>query len=131
MANDDIVRAFYTARGTNDTKALRALLTPDVRWHEPGDEDYSGTHEGRETVLKLLEDLHQATNGTFTLKPTGFLTTDEHVVAKIRWSASRGETHVAGNEIAIYRITEGKIAEAWFHVDGYDPEALTTVFALH
>ncbi|TDB79930.1 nuclear transport factor 2 family protein [Actinomadura sp. KC216] len=130
MAHDDIIRAFYTARSTSDTKALRALLTPDVRWHEPGDEDYSGTHEGRETVLKLLEDLHQATNGTFTLRPTGFLTTDEHVVAKIRWSATRGETHVAGNEIAIYRITEGKIAEAWFHVDGYDPDALSEVFAL-
>ncbi|WP_171064109.1 nuclear transport factor 2 family protein [Actinomadura soli] len=131
MAHDDVIRSFYTARSNGDTHTLRDLLALDVRWHEPGDEDYSGTHQGRETVLTLLDDLQRATNGTFTLAPTGFLTTHEHVVAKIRWSASRGETHVAGNEIAIYRITEGKIAEAWFHVDGYDPEALSEVFTLH
>ncbi|TDD32843.1 nuclear transport factor 2 family protein [Actinomadura sp. KC06] len=130
MANENVIRSFYKARSDGDTKTLHALLAPDVRWHEPGNEDYSGTHQGRETVLKLLDDLKQATNGTFTLEPTAFLTTDEHVVAKIRWSASRGETHVRGNEIAIYRLTSAKIAEAWFHVDGYDPKALSEVFSL-
>lgn len=52
------------------------------------------------------------------------------MVATIRWSARRGETHVSGNEIAVYRIAAGKIAEAWFHVDGYDPQALSEVFSL-
>ncbi|MFI0373301.1 nuclear transport factor 2 family protein [Actinomadura sp. 1N219] len=130
MADEDVIRSFYTARSNGDTQTLRELLAPDVRWHEPGDEDYSGTHQGRETVITLLDDLQRVTNGTFALEPTGFLTTHEHVVAKIRWSARRGETRVSGNEIAIYRITASKIAEAWFHVDGYDPEALTEVFAL-
>ncbi len=128
-ADEAVIRAFYAARGRSDTAALRDLLDADVRWHEPGEEDYSGTHRGRETVIGLLDDLQRVTGGTFTLEPTGFLTTHEHVVATISWSARRGKTYVAGQEVAVYRIAAGRIAEAWFYVDGYDPQALSEVFS--
>jgi ketosteroid isomerase-like protein len=129
IAHEEVVRAFYAARGRADSAAAHDLLDADVRWHEPGEEDYSGTHQGRDTVIELLDDLQRVTEGTFTLEPTGFLTTHEHVVARIRWSARRGKTYVAGEEIAVYRISAGRIAEAWFHVDGYDPQALSKVFS--
>jgi ketosteroid isomerase-like protein len=129
VADEGVVRAFYEARSRRDNAAIRELLDPDVRWHEPGEEDYSGSHRGRETVVALLEDLLRVTEGTFTLEATGFLSTAEHVVAKIRWSAERGTTYVEGNEIAVYRIADGRIAEARFHVDGYDPRALSAVFS--
>jgi hypothetical protein len=29
---------------------------------------------------------------------------------------------------AVYRFRDGKIAQVWFHDDGYDPEAFSAVF---
>lgn len=126
---ESVVRELYEARARWDLEAVRPLLAEDIRWHEPGGEDYSGDHRGREAVIALLARLRQVTGGTFTLEPTGFLVTAEHVVAKIRWSARRGAAYAAGNEIAVYLIRAGRVAEAWFYLDGHDPEALTNVFS--
>lgn len=125
---EGLVTEFYAARARRDTAALAALLADDIAWHEPGEEAYSGTHRGKDVVLGLLERLVAVTGGTFRLELDGTLATASHVVARIRWSARRGAVHVSGNEIAVYRIEAGRIAEAWFHVDGYDPQALTAVF---
>jgi ketosteroid isomerase-like protein len=36
---------------------------------------------------------------------------------------------VRGSEIAVYRFEDGKIAQVWFYVDGYESEAFSAVFA--
>ena len=98
-------------------------------WHEPGEEDYSGDHRGRDAVIGLLQQLVAVTEGTFALHPDEFLHAAEHCAVLVRWSASRGSKSVEGNEIAVYRFRGGSIAEAWFYPDGYDAEALSAVFA--
>jgi ketosteroid isomerase-like protein len=106
------------------------MLAPDVAWHELGPEqDYAGDHRGREQVGALLEQLVHVTEGTFSLKPLATIATAEHVATSVRWHAERTGTRVDGYDLAVYRIAEGKIAEAWFFPDGFDPEALTAVFA--
>ena len=37
--------------------------------------------------------------------------------------------HVEGNDLAVYRVADGQIVAAWFYADGYDPQALSQVFA--
>ena len=128
---EQLVREFYAARARRHWPGVRALLADDVVWHELGPEqDYSGDHRGREQVVSLLENLVAQTGGTFSLEPTGFAVTAEHVAASVRWSAERGGTRVSGYDLAVYRFAEGTIAEAWFFPDGFDPEALTAVFSL-
>jgi ketosteroid isomerase-like protein len=127
---EQLLRDFYAARARRDWPALRAWLADDVVWHELGPEQgYSGDHQGRETVAALLEDLVAQTGGTFSLEPTGIVTTAEHAAASVRWSAERDGTRVDGYDLAVYRIADGEIAEAWFFPDGFDPEALTAVFS--
>jgi hypothetical protein len=46
-----------------------------------------------------------------------------------RWSARREGVHVEGNDLAVFRIAEEKIDEAWFLPDGYDAQALSKVFS--
>ncbi len=123
------MRELYDARARGDWAAVGSLLADDIVWHEPGDEDYSGDHSGRDAVITLLRQLAAVTEGTFTLRPEAFLHAAEHSAVLVRWSASRGEHSVEGNEIAVYRFRDGSIAEAWFHPDGYDAEALSAVFA--
>jgi ketosteroid isomerase-like protein len=125
-----IVRDFYAARERRDWDAVRALLTPDVAWRESdGNQDYSGAHHGRDTVVALLAKFVEITGGTFALEPQQLICTAEHVAANVRWRAERSGAHVEGNDLAVYRIRDGQITEAWFFPDGFDPEALAEVFS--
>lgn len=129
-AKQRLVREFYAARNRRDWDGVRELLTPDAIWHESdGNEDYGGAHRGRDTVTALLTKFVEITGGTFTLEPKEVISTADHAAASIRWQAERNGTRVEGNDLAIYRIVDGQIAEAWFCMDGYDPQALSEVFS--
>lgn len=129
-AKEQLVRSFYEARGSRDWTAVRAMLAADVAWHELGPEqDYSGVHRGREQVTRLLEHLVDVTDGTFSLEPIDAIVTAEHVATNVRWRAEGRGRRVAGNDLAVFCIADGKIAEAWFFPDGFDSEALTKVFS--
>lgn len=129
-AKERIVRDIYAARGRRDWDAVRDLLAEDVVWHEGnGNQDYSGDHHGRETVAELIAKLVEVTGGTFALEPREIISTAEHVAAAVPWQADRSGIHVEGNDLAVYRIADGRIAEAWFFADGYDPQALSRVFS--
>jgi uncharacterized protein len=92
------VRDFYAARARRDWPAVAEMLAADVEWHESGNEDYSGVHHGRDRVTALLKKLVEVTERTFTLEPTRFIVTAEHVATHARWSAQRTGTHVEGND---------------------------------
>ena len=124
-----VVRDFYAARERRDWAAVRGLLAPDVIWREKDGTDYSGDHNGRDTVAGLLARLVEITGGTFTLEPRELICTAEHVAATVRWRAERGGTQVEGYDLAVFRIADGQIAEAWFFADGFDPQALSEVFS--
>jgi uncharacterized protein len=123
------IRALYAARADREHDRVRPLLGDDTVWHEPREEDYSGDYRGPDAVIELLDRLLEITEGSFALEPVEFLTTDDHLAAKIRWSAERDGRRVDGAELAVYRFDAGKIAEVWFHPDGYDPAALRIVFS--
>jgi len=125
---EQAIRALYEARARRDWDAVRALFADEVGWHEPGEEDHSGDHRGREEVVALLQKLVAVTEGTFQLEPEAFLNSAEHSAVLVRWWAERAGRRSDGNEIAVYRFHDGKIAQVWFYVDGYEPEAFSAVF---
>jgi uncharacterized protein len=125
---EEAIRALYAARAERAHERLRPLLAEDVVWHEPGEEDYSGEYRGPDEVIGLLDQLLRVTQGTFVLEPVEFMSTDDHLAVKIR-SARRGDRQVDGKEVAVYRFRDDRIAEVWFHPDGYDPAALRDVFS--
>ena len=128
-AGERVIRNLYDARARRDWDAVRALFADEIVWHEPGEEDYSGDHRGRDAVVGLLEKLVEVTGGSFQLVPEAFLNSAEHSAVLIRWWAEREARRSEGREIAVYRLQDGLIVEAWFHPDGYDAEALSAVFA--
>jgi uncharacterized protein len=127
--NERVIRELYDARARRDWNAVRRLLADEIVWHEPGQEDYSGDYRGREDVVDLLEKLVAVTEGTFQLVPEAFLNSVEHSAVLVRWWAERQGRRSEGNELAVYRLRDGEVAEAWFYPDGYEEEALSTVFA--
>jgi ketosteroid isomerase-like protein len=123
------IRELYEARERRDWDAVRVLFAEEIGWHEPGEEDHSGDHRGREEVVALLQKLVAVTGGTFQLEPKAFLNSVDYSAALVRWSAERQGKRSEGNEIAVYRFDDAKIVQVWFYVDGYEPETFSSVFA--
>jgi ketosteroid isomerase-like protein len=127
---ESVIRLLAEARRRGDFETARSLVADDMIWHEPGGEAmYSGDHRGGDTVVALWQDLAATTGGTFVLEPAEVIVTDDHAAARTRWWAEREGHRVEGNEIGVYRFDHGRIAEAWFWYDGYDPIAHDAVFA--
>ena len=122
------IRAFYNARMRRDWNAVGSLLTDEVGYHEPGEEDHSGDFKGRDQVVALLAKLVDVTEGTFQLDPDGFLNLDQHSATVVNWSAERGGQRSEGRELAIFRIENERIAEVWFYNEPANQEAFSAVF---
>jgi uncharacterized protein len=130
QADPEIVRRLYAARAAGNLDDVGELLADDVTWHEPGQFHYSGDHCGRDAVLALLRRLAAATRGTFTLAPGEVLTTREYAVTIVHWSAERDGKRAEGDEVAVYRLRDGQVAEAWFFPEISDAAEHDAVFAL-
>ncbi len=116
--NKELIRSLYEARELGDLESVRSMLTEDVAWSEPNlDNPHTGDLRGTDAVLGMIWEAQRITNGTFRLTPRNILTHGEQVVAFIDWSAERGGKWIEGKEVAVYRVRDNKIVEAFFHVD--------------
>jgi len=127
--NEQVIRALYEARARRDWEGVAALLADEIAYHEPGEEDHSGTFRGRDEVVALLRKLTEVTEDTFQLEPVDFLNLNDHSAVTVRWWAERGGTRSEGCEIAVYRLREGRIIEVSFFNEPADQEKFATVFA--
>ncbi len=118
QSNEDIIRRLYEARDRGDLEAVRSMLVEDVIWSEPDlDNPHTGDLHGPETVLGMIREAQRITDGAFRLIPRGVMAHGEHAVVLIDWSAERGDERIEGKEVAVYRVRDGKIVEAFFYVD--------------
>ncbi|MFZ8875683.1 MAG: nuclear transport factor 2 family protein, partial [Paracoccaceae bacterium] len=57
--NIAVANSYFTAVQTGDLEALGALVAPDVVWHQPGDNQFSGTHESAQAVFGMIGGMMQ------------------------------------------------------------------------
>ena len=123
QSNEDLIRGLYQARERGDLEAARSMIADDVVWREPDlDNPNTGDLHGPDMVLGMIREVQRITNGTFRLVPSNVVEHGSQVVAFIDWSAGRDGKIIEGKEVAIYRVRDGKIAEAFFYVDDPDDD---------
>ena len=112
------LRAFYDALSSGDAEAVLNALSPDVRFHVPGDGMLAGEYEGIQQVATLGLRAAAETNGTFKLELLDVIANDTYAVSRHRWTAERGGHRIEMNNINAYRFdTEGKIVERWEFIE--------------
>jgi uncharacterized protein len=112
------LRAFYDALSRGDAEALVNTLSPDVRFHVPGDGMLAGEYGGIEAVATLGMRAAAETDGTFKLELLEVIANDTYAVSRHRWSAERGGRRIEMNNINAYRLdTDGKIVERWEFIE--------------
>ena len=112
MNNIDIAKTYIKAVQTGDQATLSSIISPDVVWHQPGNNQFSGTHRGMAAVGPMLGKMMAASNGTFTISRA------DHCMANGDWVAITLEFVGEANGIQLkqpgvdlIRIDGGKIVE--------------------
>ena len=81
MNTIDIAKTYIKAIQTGDQATLGSLISPDVIWHQPGTNRFSGTHKGMAAVGPMLGAMMDVSKGTFAI------TRADHYMANGDWVA--------------------------------------------
>jgi uncharacterized protein len=107
------VRDGYAAFAKGDFAVLNDLFAEDLVWHDTGRNQTSGEYRGREAVFGFFGKLMEVTAGTFHIDLHAVLADDEHGVALVVVTASRGGRSVEVNEAHVFHLRDGKVVEFW------------------
>ena len=89
------------------------LFSKDVVWHLLGNGPLAGDHRGRDAVLAAMRRFEQFSGGTIRVEVHDILANDEHAVALLRATGSRGEKRYEALEMDVYHIRDGEVTEFW------------------
>jgi len=103
----------YAAFGKGDFTVLDGLFADDLLWHTGGRSQVAGDYRGREAVYGLVSKLMEITEGSFRLDLHAVFADDEHGVALVAATASRGGRSITVNEAHVFHLNDGKVVEFW------------------
>jgi uncharacterized protein len=114
MTVKEVVEAYSIALSKGDVQTAFSYFSPDAKWHQPGNNKFSGTKTGLDSIGKMLGDMMGATQGTLVIKPEGAMMVNGNLVScPVRFSAKSGAKTVDMNGNDLYEVIEGKIAQVW------------------
>ncbi len=108
-----LIRDAYDAFAKGDLAALDEVFAEDVRWHEPGRNQLSGTYEGRAAVYEMFGRLMQITENSFAIDVRTVLADDEYSVAVVECSGRRGEASFSVLNTHVSRFSGDRVVEFW------------------
>ena len=107
------IRDMFAAFAKGDLAALNDVFAEDLVWHEGGRNQLSGDYRGREAVFGFFGKFMEVTEGTFHIDVHTVLADDEHGVALVVVTASRGGRTVMVNAVDAMHLRDGKVVEVW------------------
>jgi ketosteroid isomerase-like protein len=107
------IRDGYAAFAKGDFETLNDLFAEDVRWHEGGRNQLAGDYRGRDAVYGMFGRLMELTEGSFRVDVQALLADDDHGVALVNETASRGGRHAETFNAHIFRMHDGMVVEFW------------------
>jgi uncharacterized protein len=121
--NAALARRMTDALSRGDMQALDGFLADDVIWHEIGRPE---PRRGKAALRAVA-----VGGGAVDYQITGTLhdvvANDDHTIALVEATATRGGKTLTYRTAEIYHIRDGKIAERWAFSD--DTAAITAFFA--
>jgi ketosteroid isomerase-like protein len=106
-------RAGYEAFATGDLAAVSDLFSDDIVWHSGGSNVLTGDYVGKDAVLGFFGLLVQETGGSFKNDIHDMLANDEHGVALVTVSATRGGRALEFRIVHVFHMSDGKMTEFW------------------
>ena len=92
----EIAKTYIQAAQTGDQTTLGRVISPDVVWHQPGHNQFSGTHRGLAAVGQMLGEI--MANGDW-------------VAVSIEFAGVRDGLTLQQAGVDLLHIVDGKIVE--------------------
>jgi ketosteroid isomerase-like protein len=106
-----VAARYFDALASGDVPTAMAQLSPDVVWHQPGANRFSGDHHGLEGVGALLGRMMELSEGSFQLAVTGpAMVNGDMVAVPVRFSGQREGIAMDMTGIDLLTIWDGRIA---------------------
>ena len=96
-----------------DLPPVEELLAENVVWHVPGTSPIAGDYRGREAVSGYFRLRRELAGGAIRIAEGGEAHHDEAVVQLADGRAPLGGREVVWRTAGVYRVVNGRIAEAW------------------
>jgi len=123
MTAKEVVEAYSIAISKGDISTAFSHFSPDAKWHQPGNNKFSGTKTGLEAIGKMLSDMMGATEGSLVIKPAGAMMVNGNFVScPVCFSAKSGDKTVDMNGNDLYEVVDGKIVQVWLFSEDQDAE---------
>lgn len=112
MSPIEIARIYIEAAQTGDQAALGSVISPDVVWHQPGNNRFSGTHHGMAAVGAMLGQMMSVSNGTFAItKAHHYMANGDWVAVSIEFAGERDGLTLQQAGVDLLRVVDGKVVE--------------------
>ena len=112
MNNTDIAKAYIKAVQTGDQAALGSLISPDVVWHQPGSNRFSGRHEGMATVGPMLGSMMEVSKGTFAIsRADHYMANGDWVAITLEFTGQANGVELKQPGVDLLRFEGGKVVE--------------------
>lgn len=109
-----VVGKYFDALSAKDFATVAGMFTDDIVWHQPGDNQFSGTHHGSAAVGEMIGRMMTVSAGTFELALTGApMANGTLVAAPVHFSAKRDGATMSQYGIDLLRIEGDRVAEVW------------------
>ena len=93
---------------------VAALWAADIVWHQPGDNQFSGTHRGTSAVNDMIGGMMTVSRGTFELSlATTPMANGNLVAAPVHFAAKREGSLMSMDGVDLLRIEGDQVAEVW------------------
>lgn len=112
MYHIDIAKTYIKAVQTNDQATLGGIISPDVIWHQPGNNQFSGTHRGMADVGPMLGRMMEVSNGTFAIsRADHYMVNGDWVAITIEFVGEVNGIILKQMGVDLIRIESSKIVE--------------------
>ena len=119
----DTAKAYIRAVQQGDQAALGQLLHPDIVWHQPGRNRFSGTHRGINAVGAMLGGMMAVAQGSLRItRANRYMANGDWVAFEIEFEAERPGVKLAQPGVDLVRIDKGRIVEVWLFSSDQDGE---------
>lgn len=112
MSRIDVAKQYIRAAQTGDQAVLAKVISPNVVWHQPGNNRFSGRHSGISDVVNMLGKMIEVSHGSFTIsRASHFMENGEWVAVQIEFTAEREEMKLSQPGVDLLRIEDDQIVE--------------------
>lgn len=125
--NVKLIQRGFDAFAAGDMETLHELFSPGIKWHGGGHSTISGTYEGVDAVLGFFGRLVAETGGQISNEVHDILADDDHGVALVEGTTTRGGKTVVSQMTFVFHIAGGKVSECW--TSAFDQAAADALWA--